>query len=213
MAGMDKNRIESGSASQTAGRIATLLAAACPVGLVFAVHGPEAALWVAIAASAGLWAVSDILARRGPTATVRVLRARKVELVSSDDRVVVALGETVEGKGAIAVYDRNGTCIDHSNRASRSPVTEKARNPPSVLGAGSPFAFGFGTETPPSSKNPMGIARRTRLGVRSESSVQRRKRIAAERRSQVLGAIELSCSFAPAQSRDTGKPATRKTRA
>jgi hypothetical protein len=193
-----ENRIESDSLSQTAGRIAALLAAACPVGLVFILHGPEAALWLAVTACAGLWAVSDILARRGPTASVRVLRARKIELVSADDRVVVALGETVEGKGAVAVYDSNGTCIDRSKGASKQAGVEKTRETPSVLGTSSPFAFGFGTDTPPLSKSPMGIARRTQLDAQSESSAQRRKRIAAERRSQVLGAIELSCSFAPA---------------
>lgn len=212
MAEPSESRFESGSLSQTMRRIAALLAAACPVGLIFAVHGPEAALWVAVAASAGLWAVADILAGRGPSATVRVLRARKVELVSADDRVVVALGETVEGKGAIAVYDREGACIERSKPAEEPPKVEKVSKRPSILGTGSPFAFGFGTETPPSSKNPMGIARRTRIGVKSEPSLQRRKRIAAERRSQVLGAIELSCSLAPAQPREAEPAITPKTR-
>lgn len=186
--------MNSGTLARSGGRIALLLAAATPVSIIYLLRGPTAALWTAVAASAGLWAASDVLARRGPNTTFRVLRARKIELVTADDRVVVALGETIEGKGAVALYDRAGDCIV-PRTAERSATAAMQPEKDSVLGSRSPFALGFGIDEHLTSVQRKRFAVGQSAGSRSESAGHRLRRIASERRSQVLGAIELSCSF------------------
>jgi hypothetical protein len=186
--------IKNGTLARSGGRIALLLAAATPVSIIYLLRGPTAALWTAVATSAGLWAASDVLARRGPNTTYRVLRARKIELVTSDDRVVVALGETIEGKGAVALYDRAGECIAPATPQHSATVAIQS-DKDSVLGSRSPFALGFGIDEPLTSVQRKRFAIGRSTGSRSESADHRLRRIASERRSQVLGAIELSCSF------------------
>jgi hypothetical protein len=187
--------IKNGTLARSGGRIALLLAAATPVSIIYLLRGPTAALWTAVAASAGLWAASDVLARRGPNTTYRVLRARKIELVTSDDRVIVALGETIEGKGAVALYDRAGECIAPAIPERRATDAIQSADKDSVLGSRSPFALGFGIDEPLTSVQRKRFAIGRSAGSRSKSAGHRLRRIASERRSQVLGAIELSCSF------------------
>jgi hypothetical protein len=186
--------MKNGTLARSGGRLALLLAAATPVSLIYLLQGPTAALWTAVAASAGLWAASDVLSRRGPSTTFRVLRARKIELVTADDRVVVALGETIEGKGAVAVYDQEGECIAPATPERRATVAIPSEKD-SVLGSRSPFALGFGIDEHLTSVQRKRFSLGRSAGSRSESAGHRLRRIASERRSQVLGAIELSCSF------------------
>jgi len=202
--------MQSGTLARSGGRLALLLAAATPVSIIYLLRGPTAALWTAVAASAGLWAASDVLARRGPNTTYRVLRARKIELVTSDERVVVALGETIEGKGAVALYDRAGECIAPATPQRRATVAIQS-DEDSVLGSRSPFALGFGIDEPLTSVQRKRFSLGRSARSRSESAGHRLRRIASERRSQVLGAIELNCSFGT-ESKSEPKPSKIRIR-
>jgi len=59
-----------------------------------------------------------------------VIRVNKIEVVGEDGITRVAIGETVEGTGAVVTYDADGrflACLDASQRATPARTTERLR--------------------------------------------------------------------------------------
>jgi hypothetical protein len=87
--------------------IGMLLAGVVGTALVALVAGNvPASLGLLIAAIAAL-----LVVERRRSAVPEVIRAQKIEVVGADGVTRVALGETVDGSGAVATYDADGRFI------------------------------------------------------------------------------------------------------
>ena len=70
-----------------------------------------AATTMVLGFSSALW-----LTARAAFRTPNVMQARKFEVVNDMGQVLVALGETAEGEGAVATYDLVGKRLGHVSR-------------------------------------------------------------------------------------------------
>ena len=111
-----------------------MLAGATGTALVAAVAGSISATIALLLTAATCLALIERRSGRVPA----VVRAEKIEVVGSDGITRVVLGETVDGRGAVALYDASGkflVALDSTKRRQVTPASgggmspEAARNP------------------------------------------------------------------------------------
>jgi hypothetical protein len=118
------------------------------VGFVVAVAatvGLFASAGMAAAAMMFASAVALAIGARSAYSVPQLLQARKLEIVSTDGRVLVAVGETAKGDGAVASYDSEGRPLGYFGRAAsdqsvaRDPKSEPITQDALVMNAPMPF--------------------------------------------------------------------------
>ena len=87
--------------------MATLITAIVAGTLITLVAGSVAGTVALLVSAAVVLAVSE----RNEASVAEVIRAQKIEIVGQDGVTRVALGETLEGAGAVATYDARGRFV------------------------------------------------------------------------------------------------------
>jgi hypothetical protein len=110
--------------------LSMLLAGIVGTALAAAVAGKVASVLALLLSAAAVLVILE--RRRG--AVPGIIRAQKIEIVGADGLTRVALGETLQGDGAVATYDARGhfvAALDASNR--RAP--QQRAEPRTTYGA------------------------------------------------------------------------------
>jgi hypothetical protein len=124
--------------------MATLIAAIVAGTLITLVAGSVAGTVALLVSAAVVLAVSE----RNEASVAEVIRAQKIEIVGQDGMTRVALGETLEGAGAVATYDARGRFVAalestarRSGRRGGNPEMRSTLGPPSSTSVASAAAI------------------------------------------------------------------------
>ena len=99
-------------------RVVAMLVAAIVAGtLIASVAGSVAGAITLLLGAAAVLALSE----RYEGSVPEILRAQKIEIVGQDGVTRVALGETLEGAGAVATYDSQGQFVASLDSMRRRP--------------------------------------------------------------------------------------------